>query len=157
MKRRETKVENSLTAAGRGNSYTGAGEQAWQGHPFGRQDLVGYIKAASCLWWVTLNQHLSSNAHCLCLTISVAIMARQNCSPTPCYADNNGHIPVCEQRPVSVKRLLDGVYGVWEKYEKPFQLGFTFMWLCQLRVILHIVPSTGWNASQKGRIAHLSL
>lgn len=41
MKRRGTKVENSLTAAGRGNSYTGAGEQAWQGHPSGRRDLVG--------------------------------------------------------------------------------------------------------------------
>lgn len=105
-----------------------------------------------CLWWVTPNQHSDSNGHCLSHTIFVAIMARQKCSPTPCYADNNGHIPVCEWRPVSVKRLLDDIR---EKHEKPFQLGFTFMWLCQLRVILCIVPSTGWNTSQKGRIAYL--
>lgn len=52
------------------------------------------------------------------------------------------------------KGVLD---GVWGKYEKPFQLGFTFMRLCQLQVVPHIVPSTGWNASQKGRVAYLSL
>lgn len=109
MKRGGTKVEDGPTAAGWGSSYSGAGEQAWQGYPFGRQALVGKIKAASCLWRVTLNQHLSSNSHCLSHTISVAIMARQNCSPIPCYADNNGHITTCERRPVSVKRLLDGV------------------------------------------------
>lgn len=152
MKRGGTKVEDGPTAAGWGSSYTGAGEQAWQGYPFGRQALVGKIKAASCLWRVTLNQHLSSNSHCLSHTISVAIMARQKCSPIPCYADNNGHITTREWRPVSVKRLLD---GVWENYEKTFQLGFTFMWFCQLWVILHTVPSTEWSASRKGRIAYL--
>lgn len=62
-------------------------------------------------------------------------MARRKGSATPCYADNNGHSPVCEWRPVSVKKLLD---DVWEKYEKTFQLGFTFTWLFQLQVILHL-------------------
>lgn len=81
-------------------------------------------------------------------------MSRQKCSHVPCYAGNNGHIPICEQRPDSVKGLLD---GLWETYENTFQLGFIFTWLCQLEIILQIVPSTARNASQKGCVAYLLL
>lgn len=81
-------------------------------------------------------------------------MSRQKCSHTPCYAGNNGHIPICEQRPHSAKGLLD---GLWEKYENSFQLGFILKWLCQLEIILQSVPNTAWNASQKGRVAYLLL
>lgn len=42
-------------------------------------------------------------------------------------------------------------------YENPFQLGFIFIRLCQLEMILQIVPSTAWNESQKGRVAYLLL